>query len=182
MFSKSAPNGALPKSGKPGAPGLSFIGPEVVIRGDVATTAQLHVEGRIEGNVECIQLCQGQSGVIAGDITADDARLAGEVQGTVSAATVEVEASARLSGDVHYESISVASGARVDGRLARREVKGAQPAEAKAADPKVEKAGPDAPAVAEPLVVAEEGSAPRAVSTAGGPALFPLDEKQRALG
>ena len=180
MFSKAAPNGSVAKPGKPGAPGLSFIGPEVVIRGDVATTAQLHVEGRIEGNVDCVQLCQGQSGVIAGDIKADDARLAGQVEGSVNASTLVVEASARLSGDLHYETISVASGARVDGRLARRDA--GQPAEAGVESPAQPTAAAAEPAADEALIVDDESRAPRAASTAGGPALFPLDEKQRALG
>ena len=105
----------------PGPPGLSFIGTEVVVSGDVATAAQLHVDGRIEGNVRCGQLCQGASGTIAGDIQADEARIAGTVEGTVAAATVIVEASGRIAGDVAYETLSIAAGARIDGRLARRE-------------------------------------------------------------
>ena len=122
MFSRNQPaSGAAPKAGKSGPSALSFIGPEVVISGDLATSAQLHVDGRIEGNVRCAQLCQGGTGIIAGDIEADEARIAGLVEGTVSAATVIVEASGRIAGDVSYDTISIAAGARIDGRLARRE-------------------------------------------------------------
>lgn len=122
MFSrKPAGSAALPKPGKSGPSALSFIGPEVVISGDLATSAQLHVDGRIDGNVRCAQLCQGASGIIAGDIVADEARLAGLVQGTVSAASVIVEASGRVMGDVSYDTISIAAGAQIDGRLARRQ-------------------------------------------------------------
>ena len=122
MFSgKSSKDAAAPKPAKVGPKALSFIGPEVVISGDLATTAQLHVDGRIDGHVRCGQLCEGNTGIIAGDIVADEARIAGLVQGTVSAATVIVEASARITGDVTYETLSIAAGARIDGRLARRE-------------------------------------------------------------
>lgn len=122
MFSRNAPTAAaVAKPGKSGASALSFLGPEVVISGDVATTAQIHVDGRIDGNVRCAQLIQGPTGIVAGDILADEARVAGLVQGTVNAATVIVEASARITGDVTYETISIAAGARIDGRLARRE-------------------------------------------------------------
>ena len=122
MFSRSkqAPKSA-PKPGKSGPPGLSFIGSEVVISGDIATTAQLHIDGRVDGSVRCAQLCQGATGVVAGDIVSDDVRLAGLVEGTVSGKTVVLEATARVSGDISYETISIAAGARVDGRLARRE-------------------------------------------------------------
>ena len=120
MFSRSsnAAPAARPK-GPRGAPGLSFIGAEVVISGDVATSAQLHVEGRIDGHVRCGALCQGATGIIAGDLVADEARIAGLVEGTVSARLLVIEASGRVTGDVAYETISIAAGARVDGRLAR---------------------------------------------------------------
>ena len=122
MFAKNKPATSAPaKPGKAGPPGLSFIGPEVVISGDLTTGAQLHVDGRIDGHVRCAQLCQGATGVIAGDIVADEARIGGLVQGTVSAATLVIEASARVTGDVTYQTISIAAGARIDGRLARRD-------------------------------------------------------------
>jgi len=110
----------LPKASRAGPPGLSFIGPEVLVSGDLATDAQLHVDGRIDGNVRCAQLVQGQAGTIAGDIHADEARLAGTVEGTVNVRTLFVEASARIMGDVAYETISIDAGAQIEGRLARR--------------------------------------------------------------
>jgi cytoskeletal protein CcmA (bactofilin family) len=121
MFSRSKSAKPATRSAKPGPPGLSFIGSEVVISGDLATTAQLHVDGRVDGSVHCAQFCQGVSGVVAGDIVTDEARIAGLVEGTVNGKTVVLEASARITGDISYETISIAAGARIDGRLARRE-------------------------------------------------------------
>jgi cytoskeletal protein CcmA (bactofilin family) len=122
MFAKTqTPAGAPAKSAK-GGPRLSIIGPEVIISGDLATDAQLHVDGRIDGNVRCANLCQGASGIIAGNIIADEARLAGTVEGTVSARSVVVEASARIMGDIAYETVSIEAGAGIEGRLARRAV------------------------------------------------------------
>ena len=43
------------------------------------------------------------------------------MEGTVNARTLMIEASGRVTGDVAYETISIAAGARIDGRLARRE-------------------------------------------------------------
>ncbi len=125
MFSRSPPSAAAaPKPGKSGPPGLSFIGPETLVDGDVTTSSQLHVEGRIQGHVRCGHLCQGGTGIITGDIVADEARIAGLVQGTVTAGTVVVEASGRITGDVSYDTISIAAGAQIEGRLARREALG----------------------------------------------------------
>ncbi|MBV9883429.1 MAG: polymer-forming cytoskeletal protein [Sphingomonadaceae bacterium] len=119
MFSSKQPS-AAGRPARSGTPSLSFIGPEVIISGDLATDAQLHVDGRIDGNVRCAQLIQGPDGIISGNIHAEEARLAGTVEGTVSAATISIEASARILGDVAYDTIGIEAGARIEGRLGRR--------------------------------------------------------------
>jgi cytoskeletal protein CcmA (bactofilin family) len=122
MFSSKQP--AAGAKTRNGAPRLSFIGPEVIISGDLATDAQLQVDGRIDGNVRCASLSQGPEGIIAGNIFAEEARLAGTVEGTVSAVTVVIEATARILGDVAYDTISIEAGAAIEGRLGRRAASG----------------------------------------------------------
>jgi cytoskeletal protein CcmA (bactofilin family) len=119
MFASKQPNAAA-RPARNGAQRMSIIGSEVIITGDIATDAQLHVDGRIDGNVRCAQLIQGADGIISGNIVADDARLAGTVEGTVSAATLTVEATARILGDIAYDTIGIEAGARIEGRLGRR--------------------------------------------------------------
>lgn len=120
MFSRDKTGATLPKASRSGPPGLSFIGPEVLVSGDLATDAQLHVDGRIDGNVRCSQLVQGEAGIIAGNINAEEARIAGTVEGQVNVRTLFVEASAKILGDVVYETLSIDAGAQLEGRLARR--------------------------------------------------------------
>jgi cytoskeletal protein CcmA (bactofilin family) len=122
MFSRRQSSGATrSRPAKAGAAGLSLIGPEMTISGDVRSEGALHVEGRIEGRVQCRQLCQSESGVITGDIHAEEARIGGLAEGGVNAGIVAIEASGRVAGDVAYDTISIAAGAEVEGRLARRE-------------------------------------------------------------
>jgi cytoskeletal protein CcmA (bactofilin family) len=128
MFSsvrKSAGGSARPQ-GK-GA-NLSFIGPDMVLSGDVKSTGQLHVDGRVDGNVNCETLIQGDGGTIAGNIAAGTAHLAGLVDGMVKARMVTLEATARVTGDVTYETLSIAAGAAIEGRLSRRPDKEPEPA------------------------------------------------------
>ena len=129
MFSSKQPGTAAARPAKAGTPRLSFIGSEVIISGDLATDAQLHVDGRIDGNVRCAQLIQGADGIVSGNILADEARLAGTVEGTVSAASIAVDASARILGDISYDTISIEAGARIEGRLGRRAAAGADDAQ-----------------------------------------------------
>lgn len=120
MFSRTK-SAIAGRRSRAGASGLSVISSEVVLSGDVVTAARLHIDGRIDGHVRCATLCQGQSGIVAGDIHADDARIAGLVEGAVFAANLILEPTARIKGDITYQTISIAAGAQVDGRLARRE-------------------------------------------------------------
>ena len=128
MFSREKTGATLPKASRSGPPGLSSIGPEVLVSGDLATDAQLHVDGRIDGNVRCSQLVQGEAGIIAGNIQAEEARIAGTVEGQVNVRTLFVEASAKILGDVAYETLSIDAGAQIEGRLARRAALGADEA------------------------------------------------------
>ena len=99
---------------------FSFIGPEVTVTGDVETGGRLHIDGKVTGNIRCGTLTQGASGVVHGNITADEARLAGLVDGAVEAGSLHLEGSARVTGDVLYEALSIAPGAEVEGRFKRR--------------------------------------------------------------
>ena len=105
-------------SGKGGA--LSFIGSEVTISGNISGNGDLHLDGAVEGDIHCASLILGAGGRIKGNISAEKATLAGTVGGTVSARMLVVEKSARISGDLSYESVSIETGAHVDGRLTQR--------------------------------------------------------------
>jgi cytoskeletal protein CcmA (bactofilin family) len=99
---------------------FSFIGPEVVVTGNIDTDGRLHFDGRILGDVRCGVLSQGESGAVIGNIVAGEARLAGLVDGAVEARALSLEGSARVTRDLLYETLSIAGGAEVDGRVKRR--------------------------------------------------------------
>lgn len=108
-------------SGPPGSGGsLSFIGSEVTITGNVSGKGDLHLDGSVEGDIHCANLTLGAGGRIKGNISAEMATLGGTVGGTVNARTLIVEKTARISGDLSYESVSIQTGALVDGRLTQR--------------------------------------------------------------
>jgi cytoskeletal protein CcmA (bactofilin family) len=113
--------GGKDRHARSGADGLSFIGADVVISGDVAAKGRIHVDGRVDGNVQCDTLVEGGGGTVAGHITADAAHLAGLVDGTVKARLVTLEPTARVTGDVTYETLSIAAGAAIEGRLTRKD-------------------------------------------------------------
>jgi len=95
-------------------------GADVVITGNIAASADLHIDGRIDGDITCAALVQGEGGVIVGAVTADSARLAGKVRGSISAGTLVIIKTAHIEGDVHYDQLTIEQGAQVDGRFCQR--------------------------------------------------------------
>lgn len=104
-------------SGGRGRGMFSVIGPDVVVTGNLTATADLHIDGRVEGDVNCGNLAQGGESQIFGSVTAEVARLAGAIEGTVRVKTLTVERSAKITGDVEYETITIENGGHIDGRL-----------------------------------------------------------------
>jgi cytoskeletal protein CcmA (bactofilin family) len=118
MFPKKAPT---PRSTTEtmSTGGFSMLGPDLSVKGNIAATADLHIDGRVEGDITCAGLVQGEASEIIGAITAHTAHLAGTVRGTITAVTLTIQRSAHVIGDVHYETLTIEQGAKVDGRFAQ---------------------------------------------------------------
>ena len=101
----------------------SLIGATTRIEGNVFFSGGLRLDGAVRGNVTSLP---DQPGTL---VISEHARIDGEVQaahivvnGTIhgpvnSLETLELQASSRVKGDVHYKSIEVQQGAVVEGRL-----------------------------------------------------------------
>jgi cytoskeletal protein CcmA (bactofilin family) len=114
-------------SSSTGSGGMSIIGQDVTITGNVTASGDLHLDGAVEGDISCAALTLGAHGRVKGHISADKAQLAGQVEGTVAVRELAVDATARISGDMSYENVSIAAGAHVDGRVSHRLTTGEVP-------------------------------------------------------
>ncbi len=94
---------------------FSVIGTDVTVSGDIDASVDLHIDGKIDGDIRCAILVQGENSTINGAVSADQARIAGTVTGAIHAKELIVEASARVEGDVTYEKLSIATGGHVEG-------------------------------------------------------------------
>ncbi|MHA7820581.1 MAG: bactofilin family protein [Erythrobacter sp.] len=97
---------------------FSVIGADVSIKGDVSASVDLHVDGKIEGDIKCASLVQGEGSTINGGVMADTARMSGKVVGSITAKELVILKSAQIEGDVHYDALTIEQGAQVDGRFA----------------------------------------------------------------
>lgn len=121
MFSKK-PDSIDRPSGNGTMTGSTFsvLGPDIAITGDLVATADLHLDGRITGDISCAALVQGESSEVSGTVVADSARIAGRIKGSISADVLVILKTARIEGDVSYSSLTIEEGAQVDGKFARR--------------------------------------------------------------
>jgi cytoskeletal protein CcmA (bactofilin family) len=103
-------------------PGMSMIGADIVVTGNIEAQVDLHIEGKVNGDVRCATLILGENSSVTGSIYAERVRVSGTVDGAVETRDLAIEASARVTGDVTYERLRVANGGVVEGTMKRRVV------------------------------------------------------------
>jgi len=99
---------------------VSVLGVDTTLSGSIKADTDLHIDGRVDGDVTCTAFVQGEGGEVIGAITAESARIAGRVDGSVTAREVVIMKSARIRGDIVYDSLTIEQGAQLDGRLTPR--------------------------------------------------------------
>ncbi len=105
----------------------SLIGAGTRVEGDVVFTGGLRIDGTINGNVATVDNLAGtlvisEQARVAGEVRVSHVVINGTVTGPVSANDyLELQAKARVHGDVHYRSLEMHVGAVVEGKLAHVE-------------------------------------------------------------
>ena len=95
----------------------TIIGPETILKGDLASKGTVKVDGQIEGNVSADCLIIGDEGNLIGDVTAREIVVGGRVTGNIHAADgVDIQCKGEVYGDIFSARLTIAEGARFDGR------------------------------------------------------------------
>lgn len=101
----------------------TVIGEGAVIQGNLLADGGVRVDGKITGDID-IQgsgeavLAIGQQGNVQGNIRGHRIIISGTVQGNIEALDwIELRDGSRISGDIHYGTLSIEPGARVAGQL-----------------------------------------------------------------
>ena len=101
---------------------MSVIGADITITGNIEASVDLHIEGRVNGDVRCATLILGESSSVTGSIYADRVRVSGSVDGAIETKDLAIEATARVTGDITYDRLRVANGGVVEGQMKRKAV------------------------------------------------------------
>ncbi|MDB5698984.1 MAG: cell shape determination protein CcmA [Alphaproteobacteria bacterium] len=95
----------------------TVIGPDIKIIGSIEASADLMVEGRIEGDVRCRSLILGENGSIKGKIYCERARVSGTVDGLIDTGDLGIEATGVVMGEASYTRLKVTIGGVVEGNM-----------------------------------------------------------------
>jgi cytoskeletal protein CcmA (bactofilin family) len=118
--------GTAAAANKPGfqskaKPSPSLLSSDLTIKGNVASSGDIQIEGTIEGDVRAHLLTVGESATIRGEVIADDVVVNGRVIGRVRGLKVRLTSSAKVEGDIVHKTIAIESGAHFEGSVQRQE-------------------------------------------------------------
>lgn len=110
-------------SAKPQSRIDSLIGIGTTVEGNVHFSGGLRVDGRVHGNIVSAgdqpgMLVISEQAEVAGEIRVNHVIVNGRVNGPIHASeTLDLQAKAHVTGDVHYSRLEIQGGAVVQGML-----------------------------------------------------------------
>jgi len=95
----------------------SIIGKGTSVEGDLNTVGNIRIEGDVKGNVHCkSKIALGQSSYVEGIVYAQNAEIAGEIQGSIEVSELLIlRPTAIIHGDIVTNKLVVESGATFNG-------------------------------------------------------------------
>ena len=97
----------------------SVIGADLTITGDLVSTGDIKVDGRIDGNITCRTLTLGEQPLLNSEIAAETVRICGTFNGQVRANKVVLTKDARVKADIAQEILEIEPGATLEGEVRR---------------------------------------------------------------
>lgn len=118
---RGAPAAANESSAKPAPvrPALSVISPNTEMKGSITTTDELHVHGKIEGDVRAAAITVCAGGMVRGDLIAETIAIDGAVEGRIEGQHVLLRGGAVVTGEIMHGSLGIDTAALFEGTIKR---------------------------------------------------------------
>lgn len=97
----------------------SIISAELTLTGNLASTGEIHIDGKVDGDINSRALTIGEKGVVTGSVCADSIRICGTVKGEIKGKNIILTKTAEVNGDIVHESLTIEAGAFLDGNVRR---------------------------------------------------------------
>jgi cytoskeletal protein CcmA (bactofilin family) len=117
--STGAANAAEPGRNIIGAPTRSVIDAWLQITGNLHSEGEVQVDGQVHGDIRCAHLTVGRDARIAGNITAEEVVVRGQVTGLIRANRVILQDTAQVDSEIVHKKLAIEEGATFEG-IARR--------------------------------------------------------------
>ncbi len=97
----------------------SILPADLTVTDNLVSTGDIRIEGVVHGDITCRVLTLTGEPHIEGTVKAESVHVVGTFRGTLKARTVILTKAARMSGEICYETLEIAPGARFEGSLSR---------------------------------------------------------------
>lgn len=101
---------------------MSVIGTDILVTGNIEAQVDLHIEGRVHGDVRCSTLILGERSAVTGNVFAERVRVSGTVDGGIETTDLAIESTARVTGDVTYSRLRIANGGIIQGSMTHKPI------------------------------------------------------------
>lgn len=95
----------------------SIISEGFELVGDITSPGGLHVEGKINGNIQVDNMAIGAKGVVKGTVKCQVLHIKGRFDGEAVCGSLNLSGDAIVNGDIQYSDLTMATGTILTGNL-----------------------------------------------------------------
>lgn len=90
---------------------------DLEIEGQIVSQGIIEIEGKIKGTLKGGAVIIRETGIVQGEIFAENTQIKGNFQGKLHSKTIAVASKAVVNGEIEYSTLSVEDGASIDGNF-----------------------------------------------------------------
>jgi cytoskeletal protein CcmA (bactofilin family) len=95
----------------------SVVDKFLTMKGDLESEGDIHVKGKVFGNIRCRLLIIEVDALVEGGVEAEEVIVRGNTKGTIRADRVKLEKTANVDSEICHHTFSAEEGARIKGSL-----------------------------------------------------------------
>lgn len=100
--------------------GRSHFATGAKLSGDLNVPGLMELSGHIDGKITADSIMIEENGCAVGELHADSVAVKGRLEGNIYGRDVKLHSSAKVSGEIFYQTLSIESGAEVNSSCSRQ--------------------------------------------------------------
>ena len=112
---------ASPTSSPPASNGeRSFFAAGSKLTGDITVPGLMELSGQVDGKITAGSIVIEANGSVIGELHADSVAVKGRLKGNIHGRDVKLHSSAKVSGEILYQTLTIESGAEMNSSCSRQ--------------------------------------------------------------